>query len=98
MRRKDREVTDPERIREIIKSCDCCRIGLVDDGVPYIVPLSFGYVQEGEMGCFYFHGASQGRKLELSRQNGTAGFELEYPAMSFRRQIRPADTPASSRA
>lgn len=77
MRRKDREVTDPKRIREIIKSCDCCRIGLVDDGVPYIVPLSFGYVQEGAMGCFYFHGASQGRKLELIRQNGTAGFELD---------------------
>lgn len=27
MRRKDREVTDKERIAAIIKDCHCCRIG-----------------------------------------------------------------------
>ena len=31
MRRKEREVTDYNKMIEILKSCDCCRIGLVDD-------------------------------------------------------------------
>lgn len=77
MRRKDREVTDPKRIEEIIKACECCRIGLADAGKVYIVPLSFAYVQEGKKRCFYFHGASQGRKLDLIRRNAVAGFELD---------------------
>lgn len=77
MRRKDREVTDPKRIEAIIQSCECCRIGLVDEGKAYIVPLSFGYVQEEGRHCFYFHGASQGRKLDIIRSNDSAGFELD---------------------
>lgn len=77
MRRKDREVTDPERIEEIIRACDCCRIGLVEDGKAYIVPLSFGYRKDGPKRCFYFHGASEGRKLDMIRKNNVAGFELD---------------------
>ena len=42
MRRKDREVTDFSRMLEIVQRCDCCRIGLVEDGEAYIVPLNFG--------------------------------------------------------
>ena len=30
MRRRDREITDNEKIKEIIKACDCCRLGLND--------------------------------------------------------------------
>lgn len=77
MRRHDREVTDQDRIEAIIQSCECCRIGLVEDGKAYIVPLSFAYVQEEGRGCFYFHGASEGRKLTIIRENPHAGFELD---------------------
>lgn len=77
MRRKDREVTDQKKIEEIIQACDCCRIGLADDGKVYIVPLSFAYVRESGKECFYFHGAPQGRKLDIIRRNGLAGFELD---------------------
>ncbi len=28
MRRKEREVTDYNKMIEMLKSCDCCRIGL----------------------------------------------------------------------
>lgn len=60
MRRKDREITDPERIRDIVERCACCRIGFYDNGEVYIVPLNFGY-EIGEHGyVFYFHGAAEG--------------------------------------
>ena len=43
MRRHDREVTERAKIDEIIKSCDCLRLGLNAEDGAYIVPLSFGY-------------------------------------------------------
>lgn len=77
MRRKDREVTDQAAIREIIESCDCCRIALWDGEKPYIVPLNFGWEEQSGTVRFYFHCAAEGKKLTLLRQNPKAGFELD---------------------
>lgn len=77
MRRNDREVTDPARIEDIISRCACCRIGFYDDGEVYIVPLSFGYEAKGDTYVFYFHGAREGRKLDLIRKNPRVGFEMD---------------------
>lgn len=77
MRRKDREVTDPVRIREIIAACDCCRLGLCDEGRAYIVPLDFGFVEKEGRYAFYFHGAVEGRKIDLIRKSGWAAFEMD---------------------
>ena len=44
MRRFEREVTDPVLINEMLKLMDTAYIGVNDaDGIPYVVPLSFGY-------------------------------------------------------
>ena len=77
MRRQDREVTDNEKIKEIIKTCDCCRLGLNDNGKVYIVPLNFGFTEKNGKYTFYFHGARTGRKLDIIKQNNYAGFELD---------------------
>ena len=77
MRRKDREITDPERIDGIIRACDCIRLGIAAEGAPYVVPMNFGYRREGERVCFYLHCAREGRKLELLQQNPHVGFELD---------------------
>ncbi len=73
MRRKDREITDIAKIEQIINACDCCRLGFCDEGGAYIVPLNFGYAN----GTFYFHGAYEGRKIDLIRKTSSAGFELD---------------------
>ena len=77
MRRKDREVTDPARIADVINRCACCRIGFCDGGEVYIVPLNFGYEIKGEDCTFYFHGAKEGRKIDLIRKNPEVGFEMD---------------------
>lgn len=77
MRRKDREVTDQERIEDIIRRCNCCRIGFCDDGEVYIVPLNFGYEKKEDTYVFYFHGAKEGRKLELIQRSPDVGFEMD---------------------
>ena len=77
MRRNDREVTDMMKIEDIIRRCTCCRIGFQDDGEVYIVPLSFGYAAKGDTYIFYFHGAKEGRKIDLINKNPVVGFEMD---------------------
>ncbi len=77
MRRSDREITEDAAIDRIIQSCDCCRIGFSDGGDVYIVPLNFAYTHAGGKRIFYFHGASQGRKIRLIKRNPRVGFELD---------------------
>ena len=81
MRRKDRQVTDGAAIDAIIRGCDCLRLAFpVGDGAPYILPLNFGFVREGEKRVFYFHSAKKGRKLDLARERPLVGFELDRAA------------------
>ncbi|MBD5087033.1 MAG: pyridoxamine 5'-phosphate oxidase family protein [Clostridiales bacterium] len=80
MRRKDREVTDSSKIREIIEKSEVIRIGYYDNGEVYIVPVNFGYVETDGEYTFYFHGANAGRKYELSKNGCEVGFELESRA------------------
>lgn len=77
MRRKDREITDDFQIDEIIRQCNCCRLGFNDNGEVYIVPLSFGYEKQNGKRYFYFHSAAEGRKIDLISRGGTVGFELD---------------------
>ena len=77
MRRKDRETTDQASIEQVIQACDCCRLAFTDDQAPYIVPLNFGCVMAEGQRRFYFHGAHEGRKMELLRKHPMAGFELD---------------------
>lgn len=77
MRRKDREVTQQERILEIIARCDCCRLGFADGEEVYIVPLNFGFLQDEAGLHLYFHGAGEGRKADLIRTLGRAAFEMD---------------------
>jgi len=77
MRRTDREVTDQEKIQDIINRCTCCRIGFNDNGEVYIVPLNFGYQKKGNIYVVYFHGAHEGRKIDLIKKNPNVGFEMD---------------------
>ncbi len=77
MRRKDREITNYDKMLEIMKSCDCCRIGLNDKDGVYIIPLNFGYEENSGILTLYFHGASEGKKIDLIKQQNTASFEMD---------------------
>lgn len=77
MRRNDKEVTDAGLINDIISRCFCCRIGFNDDGQVYIVPLSFGFERKENTYVFYFHGAKEGRKIDLISKNPEVGFEMD---------------------
>ena len=77
MRRKDREITDFSKMVEILKSCDCCRLGLVDENEAYIVPMNFGYEIIDEQVVLYFHCAKEGRKIDLFPKQEVVSFEMD---------------------
>lgn len=78
MRRRDREVTNRQQILSIMESCDVCRLGLVDNNMPYVVPMCFAHqVNEDESITLYFHSAGDGRKVDIMQKNPNAAFEMD---------------------
>lgn len=77
MRRKDREVTDPGRIEQIVQRCDVCRIAMVDGNRPYVVPMNFGYTVEEGQWTLYFHSAKEGRMLSVLHENPMVCVEMD---------------------
>lgn len=91
MRRTDREVREPERLLEILNDCEVLRLGLMgEDGLPYIVPVHFGFRREGEQVTLYFHSAREGRKNELLFARPRVCFETDRLL-----RILPGGTPCA---
>lgn len=83
MTRREQEVTDPAEIRKILDQCMVLHLGLVDDGMPYIVPLNYGYECIGGELLIYLHGAKTGYKLDVIRKNPVCCFEMECNVVPF---------------
>ena len=77
MRRREREVVEPDEIRDIIEACKVCRLGFCEEGEVYIVPVNFGYDMKGKELTLYIHCAGEGRKIDLIRKNAKVGIEMD---------------------
>lgn len=73
MRRSDKEIKDPKLTEKILERAQICRIALIDEDRPYIVPMNYGYKDR----CIYLHSASDGRKIEILKNNNNICFEME---------------------
>jgi hypothetical protein len=73
MRRKDKEMKDPDAISSVIRRSTVCRLGMSDDNQPYVLPMSFGYKE----GAVYFHSATEGRKIEILQKNPRVCIEFD---------------------
>jgi hypothetical protein len=73
MRKKEREITDPQAMESIIERAVVCPLAMADNNIPYVVPVNFGY----ENGCLYIHSATEGKKIDIIRQNNRVCFEVE---------------------
>jgi nitroimidazol reductase NimA-like FMN-containing flavoprotein (pyridoxamine 5'-phosphate oxidase superfamily) len=67
VRRKDREITDRDAMRKVLKSTKYVTVALCMDNEPYLVSLSHGY--DEKRNCIYFHCASEGKKLVYAKAN-----------------------------
>ncbi len=77
MRRANREVKNKSELINIIEGCKTCRMGMIDDGKPYVVPLNFGYKIVDSVITIYLHSAKEGRKIEILTKNNTVCIEMD---------------------
>ncbi|MBQ2827733.1 MAG: pyridoxamine 5'-phosphate oxidase family protein [Clostridia bacterium] len=83
MTRREREVTDINKIIEILDKAKVLHLGLVDGDEAYVVPMNYGYVYENDRLTLYLHGARRGRKLDLMRANPKVFFEMDCDIVPF---------------
>jgi len=63
MRRRD--ITIETELLDIIRRCQVCHLAMVDDeGLPYMIPMNFGFRE----GIIYMHGAQHGKKISILRK------------------------------
>ncbi|HRY32898.1 MAG TPA: pyridoxamine 5'-phosphate oxidase family protein [Bacteroidales bacterium] len=74
---KARSISSKEEIEDIIRKCEVCHMAMVDpDGLPYLLPMNFGYRE----GAVYLHSSAEGRKIDILRNNPQVciGFSTDY--------------------
>jgi uncharacterized protein len=67
VRRKEREITDQDEIRQVLKNTKYVTVALCMNNTPYLVALNHGYDQTKN--CLYFHCAPEGKKLIYAKAN-----------------------------
>ena len=87
MRRKDRKIKDIKEIVNILDKCKTAHLAMVDEGRPYVVPLSYGYVLDEGVLTLYFHSAKEGRKLDILRRNPDVCFEISCEGEALHAEV-----------
>jgi nitroimidazol reductase NimA-like FMN-containing flavoprotein (pyridoxamine 5'-phosphate oxidase superfamily) len=67
LRRKEKEVTDEDEMKKVLKTAQYVTIAMTRDERPYLISLNHGY-DEGNC-CIYFHCAKDGKKLDYIEAN-----------------------------
>jgi nitroimidazol reductase NimA-like FMN-containing flavoprotein (pyridoxamine 5'-phosphate oxidase superfamily) len=67
VRRKDREITDADALKKVLKSTKYVTVALCMNNEPYLVSLSHGYDEAAN--CLYFHSADEGKKIVYMKAN-----------------------------
>ena len=83
MTRREKQVTDPERILQILDTAKVLHLGLAVNDEPYVVPLNYGYIMEEGKLVLYLHSAQRGKKLDMLRANPNVFFEMDCDRMPF---------------
>ena len=76
MRKQNQEIKDKNIIDEILSKSEVCRIAMIDDGKPYILPFNYGYKDH----YIYIHSTPEGKKIDILKKNSYVCFEIEYKA------------------
>jgi len=67
VRRKEREITDQDELRQVLKTTKYVTVALCMKDEPYLVAVNHGYDQAKN--CLYFHCAPEGKKLVYAKAN-----------------------------
>jgi nitroimidazol reductase NimA-like FMN-containing flavoprotein (pyridoxamine 5'-phosphate oxidase superfamily) len=62
---------------EIINGYKVCRLAMVDNSEPYVVPLNFGYRRDDSVITILLHCAREDRKINILKQNNQVCIEMD---------------------
>lgn len=66
MPKKKRIILKETEMDDIIRHCDCCYVGMIDqNNKPYVLPFNFGYRDK----CVYIHSGTSGKKIDIFKKN-----------------------------
>ena len=57
MRKANQEIKDVKILAEILQGATICRLAMMDDKLPYIIPFNYGYSH----GFIFIHSAPEGK-------------------------------------
>ena len=83
MTKRERQVTDPQQILDILNKGKVLHLGLAVDNEPYVVPMNYGYTMENGNLVLYLHSALRGKKLDMIRKNPNVFFEIDCDLQPF---------------
>lgn len=75
MRRAEFNIEDIQSIKEVLQDCNYATLSLVDGNKPYCVALNFVCLDE----AIFFHGSSEGKKIDLIQKNNNCAFLAVKP-------------------
>ena len=87
MTKRERQVTDPKQIMDIMDAGKVLHLGLAVNDEPYVVPMNYGYTTENEKLVLYLHSAVRGKKLDMIRANSKVFFEIDCDRMPFEGRV-----------
>ena len=83
MTKRERQVTDPQQILEILDKGMVLHLGLCVDNEPYVVPMNYGYTMENGKLVVYLHSAVRGKKLDMIQANPKVFFAIDCDRQPF---------------
>ena len=87
MTKRERQVTDPKKIIDIMDAGKVLHLGLAVNDEPYVVPMNYGYTMENEKLVLYLHSAVRGKKLDMIRANPKVFFEIDCDRVPFESEL-----------
>jgi len=84
MLKKNREITDPSEMEQILNQGEIISVAMCQGDQPYVLPFNYGFLN----GLIYIHSLRKGFKLDVLAQNPKVSFNVVTDV-----QLLPADRP-----
>ena len=83
MTKRERQITDPNQITDILNRGKVLHLGLCANNEPYVVPMNYGYTTQNGKLVVYLHSAVRGKKLDMIAANPKVFFEIDCDIVPF---------------
>lgn len=81
--KREYEILGQNKITEILQNGKIAHIGMIDNGLPYVVPMNYGYIFKEKTLTLYLHSGKKGKKLNILEENPNVFVEIDTDIIPF---------------